>query len=343
MTARTVLSAACVVLSFLTGTALAAGDCRHAVAVPHAALCGVEVEKGEQGWLGVSITDVTDEVRKKADLPEGAQGVLVLEVYDGSPAEKAGVKDGDVIIEAAGKTAKDVAALVDAIQMTAPGTEVTVRVLRGGSPTTLKATLAEREEAAKTVFRDLDFEDLEGLEALRNLDVEVDLPWLELGLAGTEGRGKLGVYIDDLSEGLAEYFAVPDGKGALVEDVVEDSPAAKAGIRAGDVIIRVADERVGSVEDLREAIGDMEAGEPTAVVVWRNGKQQTLQATVEESEYAKAKRVYIGSLGDDAKMKAIYIGEHEEQLKETVEELRAQIEKLKEEIRDLKQEVKDTE
>jgi len=151
------------------------------------------------------------------------------------------------------------------------------------------------------------------------------------------------VYIDDLSEGLAEYFAVPDGKGALVEDVVEDSPAAKAGIRAGDVIIRVADERVGSVEDLREAIGDMEAGEPTAVVVWRNGKQQTLQATVEESEYAKAKRVYIGSLGDDAKMKAIYIGEHEEQLKETVEELRAQIEKLKEEIRDLKQEVKDTE
>jgi len=343
MTARTGLITACVVLSLLTGTAVAADGCRHAVVLPQAAACGVEVEKSDQGWLGVSITDITDEVRKKEGLGDGVQGVLVLEVYDGSPAEKAGVKDGDVIVEAAGKTAKDVAALVGVIQSTKPGTEVTVRVVRDGSPATLKATLAERGEAKKIVIRDLDLDGLEGLEALKELDVELDLPWLELGLAGTEGRGKLGVYIDDLSEGMAEYFGVPDGKGALVEDIVEDSPAAKAGIRAGDVIIKVGDERVGSAEDLREAIADMEAGKPTALVVWRSGKQQTLQATVEESEFAKARRVYVRSLGDDAKLKALYIGEHEEQLKETVEELKAQIEELKDEIRELEQEVKDSE
>jgi serine protease Do len=335
MTTRTCLIAAWVVLSVLAGTAAAADGSRHALVLPHAVASGVSVEKGKQGWLGVSIADITDEVRKKGELSEG---VVVLEVYDDSPAEKAGVRDGDVIVEAAGKATRDVAALVDVIRSTVPGTEVTVRVLRDGTPTTLKATLAERSGAREIVIGDLDF-DVEGLEDLEELGIELDdLPWLGLGLAGASGRGKLGVYIDDLSEGLAEYFGVPDGEGALVEDVVEGSPAEKAGIRAGDVIIRVGDERVGDAEELKEAISEMEAGKPTAVAVWRNGKQQTLQATIEEPEYAKARKVYIRSLGDEAKARTIYLREHEEELKEAVEELKAQVEELKEEIRELEQE-----
>ncbi len=263
----------------------------------------VERNSDEQGWLGVSITDVTDEVRKKEGLPDGVSGVLVLEVYDDSPAEKAAIKEGDVITMAAGAKVEGVARLVDLISSSAPGKEITISVLRDGKPVSVTATLAGRDKAKAVWIGELEgLEGLEGLEALQALKtLSIDIPRLELGLAGTSGRGRLGVYIDDLSEGLGEYFGVPDGKGALVEDIVEGSPAEKAGIRAGDVITKVGGESVGDAEELKEAIGDMDAGKETPVVVWRDGKQQTLTVTVEETESAKAMKAYFKAQegGDD--------------------------------------------
>lgn len=355
MMARTGAVLFCAALCLVTlgaTTALAAECAQHAVLLSEAALAGVvvESESGGQGWLGVSITDITDEVRKKEGLAEGVAGVLVLEVYDDSPAEKAAVKEGDIITMAAGAKVEDVAELVKMIGSSGPGTEVTITVLRDGKPMTIRATLAEREKAKGVWLGDIeDFEhleelgDLEGLKALRGLNIDVNLPWLELGLAGAYGRGRLGVYIDDLSKGLAEHFGVPGGKGVLVEDIVEGSPAEKGGIAAGDVILKVGDRSVSDTDELKEAISNIEAGKETPIVVWRSGKQQTLQVTVEESEGAKARKAYIRVLqGDDGgtEVRKIVIGQSEEasDLRETVDELKAEIEELRKELRKLEKE-----
>lgn len=353
MMVRTGAVLSCVTLCFVTlgaSAALAAEPAHQAFILPGTALAGVvvESESAGQGWLGVSITDISDEVRKKQGLADGVAGVLVLEVYDDSPAEKAAIEEGDVITMATGAKVESVAKLVELISSSAPGKEITITVLRGGKPMTIKTTLAERDKAkAMWIGRIEGDEGLEGLEGLKALEVlgklSAEIPWLELGLAGTPGRARFGVYIDDLSEGLAEYVGVPEGKGALVEDIVEGSPAEKAGVRAGDVIIKVGDTRVGGAEELKKAIGGMEAGKETPVVVWREGKQQTLHATVEESESAKAVKARIKMLEgrDGDELRALYIGETGEgsELRETIDELKAEIEELKKEIQQLEKEI----
>jgi len=347
MMARTGAALFCAALSLLTlgATTASAGCCaQHATVLPEAALAAVvtEPESGGQGWLGVSITDITDEVRKKEGLAGDASGVIVLEIYDDSPAEKAGIKEGDVITAVAGAKVQGVAQLVDLVGSGAPGKDITITVLRDGKPTTITAKLAERSVTKRIVIGDAgDLGELEGLKALEVLGkLGTDIPWLELGLAGASGHGRLGVYIEDLSEGLAEYFGVPEGEGVLVQDLVEGSPAEKAGIRAGDVITRVGDESVGDTEELREAIGTMEAGEATPITVWRGGKQQTLTATIEESESTKAMKAYTiraRAGGDDGELKEIFIGDAEEtsDLRETIDELKAEIQELKKEIKEL--------
>jgi len=347
----------------LGATAASAAECcaQQAVILPQAALAGVvaEPESGKQGWLGVSIADVTDELRKKEGLPDGATGVLVLEVSDGGPAEKADVKNGDVITTAAGAKVEGVAQLVDLISSSAPGKEVTLTVLRDGKSMTLKATLEGRDKAKRVWVGDIedageleDLGELEGLEALKvlgklNIDIgklNADIPWLELGLAGASGRGRLGVYIGDLSEGLAEHFGVPGGKGVLVQDIVEGSPAEKSGIAAGDVILKVGDQAVSDTDELKEAISDMETGTETPIVVWRDGKQQTLKVTVEGAEGAEGRKAYIRTLrgGDGTEVRKIVIGEAEDasDLRETIDELKTEIQELKDEIRQLEKESK---
>jgi serine protease Do len=343
----------------LGATAALAAECcvQQTVILPQVALAGVvaEPEPGKQGWLGVSITDVTDELRKKEGLPDGVTGVLVLEVSDGGPAEKADVKNGDVITTAAGAKVEDVAQLVDLVSSSAPGKEITITVLRDGKSMTLKATLEGRDKAKRVWIGDAedldnlgeleDLDEIEGLETLKVLGkLSVDIPWLELGLAGTSGRGRLGVYIGDLSEGLAEHFGVPGGKGVLVQDIVEGSPAEKSGIAAGDVILKVGDQAVSDTDELREAISDLEAGAETPIVVWRDGKQQTLKVTVEGSEGAEGRKAYIRTLhgGDGTEVRKIVIGETEDvsDLRETIDELKTEIQELKDEIRQLEKESK---
>jgi S1-C subfamily serine protease len=348
MMARTGAVLFCVAVCSATlgaATAMAAECAQQVVFLPEAALAAVavETESSRQGWLGVSIADVTDELRKKEGLADGVAGVLVLGVYGGSPAEKATIKEGDVITAAAGAKIESVAQLVDLIASSAPGKEVTIAVLRDGNPMTIKVTLAERDTTKRASIENLaELEALKGLEALQDLKIDLNLPWLELGLAGAYGHGRLGVYIDDLSEGLAEHFGVPGGKGVLVEDIVEGSPAEKGGIAAGDVVLKVGDRSVSDTNELKEAISGIEAGKETPIVVWRGGKQQTLRVTIEESEHALAKKAHMRALqgGDGTEVRKIVIEESEaaSDLRQTIDELKAEIQELKKEIQALEKE-----
>ncbi len=295
----------------------------------------------DQAWLGVSISDITDELRSKLDLGKDVSGAYVTEVHEGSPAEAAGLEEGDIIVGLGSKTIGSVKDLTSVIDAREPGETVDLTVLRDGTEELMMAKLGSRPEEYYIDSGSF-VKQLEGLKGLAVLG-DMALPWLEIGLSGAGGRGRLGVYIGDLSDGLADYFEVPDGKGVLVEDVVDGSAAEKAGIKAGDIIIKVGDDRVSDRSSLVEAISDMETDVETPIVLIRKGKEITVTAVVGESEYDKAIKQYEEAVKAHAEelskaegSKAIILGESREELQKEIAELRKELQNMKEELKKLK-------
>ena len=227
----------------------------------------ITIKTGDEGsgWLGIGIMDLDDKYRQKLEVGDDIKGIVVTEVYDDSPAEEAGLKEHDIVISIDGKKGTDVTSFVDLVKSREPGDKVEILVYRDGEMKTLDATLAEREDTF--IWSGIDIEGLEGLEALEGLKAleHIYIPEIAIGLS-SGGRGKLGVYIEDLSEDMAEYFEVPDGKGVLVEGTVDDGPAEKAGIKAGDVIYKIDGERIWNSKDLVKSIGAI-AGEGDKPIV----------------------------------------------------------------------------
>jgi C-terminal processing protease CtpA/Prc len=185
----------------------------------------------------------------------------------------------------------------------------------------------------------IDLEGLEGLAALGELG-ELFVPRFDVGYAWG-GKGRLGVYVDDLSEGLAEYFEVPGGKGALVEDVVDGGAAEKAGIRAGDIIIEIGDESVGDTDELSKAIRAMEGDVPTTIVIIRDGETITVEATVEKADerIVRVPRSGVYIYGDDESKELIreYQVQSKEALEEQMEALQDALEELRKELEELRE------
>ncbi|MBD3367554.1 MAG: PDZ domain-containing protein [Candidatus Eisenbacteria bacterium] len=300
------------------------------------------VKAGEShAWLGVGIQELDADMMEALDLDEDVEGILINEIYEDSPAEAAGLMKGDVILTFAGEKATDVTALVKTVRDRKPGESVEVTVLRDGVETTLIATLGEREAEEMVWINPIDMGEisLEFLEALN----EMKIPEIELGIAGLARRGKLGVYVEDIGGGLAEYFEVPDGKGVLVEDVVEDGPADKAGIKAGDVIIRIGDERVTNTATLVKAIAGTESGEPTPIGIVRKGREMEVTATIEHPEVTgeelRHKLMMMQGATDEHTRQLMLQDLSEEQremLEEELEKLKDELEELKEELREMR-------
>lgn len=299
----------------------------------------------DAAWLGVGISDLNDELRSDAKLNGDAEGVYITEVYEDSPAELAGLEAGDVIQKIGSKLTGGIKDLIVIIGDKRPGDEIDITISRGGQEQLLMAKLGSRPEEyyidSGSFLKGLEG----GLEGLKGLAVlgDVALPWLEIGLSGAGGRGRLGVYIDDLSDGLADYFEVPEGKGVLVEDVVKGSAAEKAGIKAGDIIVKIDGDRVEDRASLIAAIADMETDEETPIVVVRKGKEITVKAVVGETDYDKtikeyeqALKTHAEELSKAASSKAIIMTEDREDLEKEMAELRAELKEMKEELKKLK-------
>lgn len=295
-----------------------------------------EIVTGESRgtWLGVGIADVKEKSARGLK-----KGVLITEVYDDSPAEAAGIEDGDVIVAIDDKRVDGIDELVKAIQAREPGDDTSLTVDREGKELLIIATLGERPEEYVWLEKD----DFLGLAELGTALGNLYIPEINIGFSGFGGRGRLGVYVHDLSEGLAEYFEVSDGEGVLVDDIVEDSPAAAAGIKAGDVIVKIGDEDVADTEELVEAISEMDKDTPTPIVLIRKGERMTVEATVGASEHEKALEHFKSAYklkADDLEKKIHTMklsDEDREELKEELEELKEELEELKEELRELKE------
>jgi len=248
---------------------------------------GGEAEEGDRGWLGVSLQQLTPSLREAMDISSDA-GVLITEVLEDSPAGEAGLKMGDVIVTYDGQTVSSPHRLSNLVRGTEPETEIAIAVLRKGQEKTFRVKIGELEgeqECMIKIFKDGEKKDI-FLDKDGCMDIDEDALLLGLPplpeLWSTHGLW-LGVKPVGLTEQLAEYFRVKDGRGVLIGEVMPDSPAEKAGLQAGDIIVRLDDERVEDTVELRVSIEEHEEGDEVAVVVVRDGKEKTFRATLEES------------------------------------------------------------
>ncbi len=230
---------------------------------------------GRGSQLGVMVSDVDD-----------ATGVRVDTVEEGSAAAKGGVKAGDIVVEFDGERVRSARQLTRLVQETPAGRAVKMTVRRGGDRQTLDVAPEARESFAWNgrLGPEIEREIERGLEqGLRDLPERIE-PFLNFrfdgGMPAMGARGRLGVQVEGLSDQLAAYFGVADG-GVLVAGVTADSPAAKAGVKAGDVITRVNGEAVKDPRDLVRALGDVKDDGAVALDVVRDKKATSLTATIE--------------------------------------------------------------
>ncbi|NPB09252.1 MAG: DegQ family serine endoprotease, partial [Thermodesulfobacteria bacterium] len=183
------------------------------------------IEKGKvvRGWLGVVIQDLNEDLAKSfgLDKPEGA---LVTEVAEGSPAEKAGLKSGDVIVEYNGKPVHNVAELRTMVALTPPGTKVKLVVIRQGKRKELEVTIGQQPQT------------------------------LSLITGEDQLLQKLGLRVQALTPDLAERFGYAPNEGVIIAQVAPGSPAAMAGLAPGMIIVEVNHKRVKTMEEFAQAL-----------------------------------------------------------------------------------------
>lgn len=236
-----------------------------------------------EGFLGVQAEDITRENMNEYKI-NNVRGVGIEKVIEDSPAAKAGLQNGDVVLSVNGEEVTSVRKFTRLIGEIAPDHQVKLRISRGGSEKEITATLGKRSEMNFKNFEPF-LGKVEGLTKLEGLNKIEGLKSTDK-LFNTYSFGsyrRIGVSTMDLNKQLAEHFGVSNDKGILVTEVSENSPAAKAGFKAGDVIIAVDGESVDDVGDLSRAINKKKEGEITVTVI-RNKSQQTIRVTPEEAK-----------------------------------------------------------
>jgi serine protease Do len=200
------------------------------------------LKKGKviRGWLGIWIQPLTPDLAKKFGLRE-EKGALISDVVEGGPAEKAGLKGGDLVVEYGGKPVDDPAHLRNMVANTAPGTEVPVKIIREGKTETIKVKITEQpaEEAMAP-------------------------PGAETPLAG--------VSVQELTAAIKKNLGIPDRvQGVIISAVEEDSPASDV-LRREDVVQEVNRTKIKSMKDYRNALEKIKPDEGVLLLIYRDGR-----------------------------------------------------------------------
>jgi len=230
--------------------------------------------------LGIELEEVGADAARGLGLSAPA-GARVVDVSDGSPAEKAGLREGDVILVFDGEAVRSVAHLARLVRETPPGREVSLELVRDGKRQTLRVA-PERTELGDLLR---DHPALSGLHRPGAFAFDFDAPKMEgqpFVWRGLDERPRLGIRYQDVTGQLAGYFGVPGDRGVIVVHVEEDSPAARAGLEAGDVLLDVGGNEIGDGRDLARAVRGAPTGKPVSLRVLRRGQERTLEVQLEE-------------------------------------------------------------
>ena len=237
--------------------------------------------ESSRGYLGVNLRDVTAQDVKDLKLPREA-GVYVERVAEGSPAEQAGLAAKDVVLEYAGMPVWSVRQLQRMVADTPADRQVEIGLIRNGERVKKTAKIGEAEAPLIEGFgnqgRNFRFQ-MPRIPDMDNFNFQVEPFGRNRGGVVVNRRPLLGIQGTDLTNQMAEYLGVPGKEGVLVMEVRPDSPAAKAGLKAGDVIVAVNGKTIEGMSELSSGV--REGGELSLDVV-RDKKRQSLKVTIEK-------------------------------------------------------------
>ena len=174
--------------------------------------------KVSRGWMGVSVQDITEEMAKSLQLKE-RRGAIVSEVFKGDPAERAGIRAGDIVTEINGKKIKDTHELLLSIASFHVGDKVSIKVIRDGREMVFQVTVVERK----------------------------DQP--EVAAAKGGAYEQFGLAVEDITPEIARYLGIPKKTGIIVVRVQNGSPADEMGIQPQDIILQVNKVKIASVKE----------------------------------------------------------------------------------------------
>src|SRR4051812_38831893 len=261
---------------------------------------------GDGGYLGVETQEVTRENFSKFGLRD-VRGVAVEKVADKSPAQAAGIQAGDVIVKFNGEDVTSARKLTRLVGEVDPEHQATLTVLRGGREQNITVTIGKRPmpEFNNGNFQinmpdmgNMKLPDLKSLPQMQNLPDFQNMPDLQnmpngqfrsfslpngqgWAWSAVQGGRQIGAGVTPLTKQLAEHFRVDSG--VMVTEVRENSPAAKAGLHAGDIILKADDRTIMNQADLVRAINDKKEGE-IRLTIDRNGSRQTISVTPEAAK-----------------------------------------------------------
>jgi predicted metalloprotease with PDZ domain len=202
---------------------------------------GAGEDKGERGYLGVFLAERDGRVE-------------VLRVEEGSPADRSGLRAGDLVLQVDGEKVESAADVTRLVRGHRPGESVRLGTERDGQAVERVAELGSRPASTRW---------------------EAVLPF-------RQPRVRLGLQLQALSDGLRGYFRAPADRGVLVADVVKDAPAAAAGVQAGDVILDVNGAAVASERDVIDALRDLEPGARLELRLLRDGAEREIEVVAAE-------------------------------------------------------------
>ncbi|HEX9642235.1 MAG TPA: PDZ domain-containing protein [Candidatus Krumholzibacteria bacterium] len=252
----------------------------------------VPAASADDAYLGVQTQRLNKALMEAFDLDEDAGGVLVNDVIDDSPAASAGLKRGDLITAIDGKTLSTPEELRRRVRAHESGEKVTVDLIRRGEKMSIGVELGALDsDLAMGDGPKWQNDDAPHLGRLMELD---DLPGDPQVLFLGDSRPQLGVALHQLDKGLGDYFK--SDTGMLVLSVHEDSPAAAAGVEAGDVIVEADGEKVAEIDDIYAVLEEHEAGDKIEISLIRKGKSKKLEVELGEAEHMTQVLDEMGSL-----------------------------------------------
>jgi len=211
--------------------------------------------KVSRGWLGVSIQELDRATREAFGLPAETKGVLIGDVFKGQPADKAGIKRGDVVQSIDGKPTESANSLRNLVASIYPGKTVPVELLRNGKRVTVNVKLTSRDGSEASAQSG-------GQQQGAGQGVQA------------QGDGKfLGMTVEAITPELRERLGLPRGwsQGVAVAQLDRGSAAAQEGIRVGDVIMEVNRKALASVKDFSQLTGGVKAGDSVLLLIHRGG------------------------------------------------------------------------
>lgn len=197
--------------------------------------------KVKRGWMGVRIQPITAELMSKFGL-KSENGALVADVTENSPADKADIQRGDVILSFDGKQIKDMQDLPFIVATTPIGKEVKVTISREGQEKVLDLTVGEMEEETESQTQ------------------------------SQEPQGpELGLVVRDITPEMARHYGLSRDSGVIIVQVESNSPAADAGLKQGDIILELDRQPVSDLENFREQVAQFGPGETVLFLIQREG------------------------------------------------------------------------